>query len=142
MSKLFARIIGPLILVASLSSGCLLPWTASQGATFEGLYTSSFEVSSFVPCSLNEAPGYGSGYWLASTPDSGFFDQYGAIPPGGVKDYKPLGSPGVVVYVRFIGDLSPASLSSFEGYGHLSLYTRQITVTELLEMTPEYQCGD
>jgi len=140
------RITGPhallLILVTFLGSGCILPWSASRGSTFEGLYTSSFEVSSFVPCKLHQAPGYGQGYWLAAIPDSGFFEHYDAITPRNGMDYKPLDSPGVVVFVRFVGDLSPASASPFEGYGHLSAYTRQITVTEVLEMTLEGQCED
>ncbi len=98
---------------------------------FEGYYASGFEVSSFVPCEGTEPnPGYVPGYWLNGTTD--FYDQYYALVQSSEFDQN---SGYLSVYVRFKGDISPSG-----NYGHLGAYEREVTVTELLEMSVEGTC--
>lgn len=90
--------------------------------TFRGLYVVSFEVSSFVPCG-GGVPGYGRGYWLEFAEDSAW------------EKYREVGTG--VVYVEFEGTVSGSG-----NYGHLGLYIRRITATNVLEMTPASFCPD
>lgn len=113
----------PLLFLILAALACqALPATTSE---FEGTYSSGFEVSSFVPCDYSDEAGYGVGYWLTGTTE--FYDQYYALVES--SGFDP--STGYLsVYVRFKGELSPSG-----DYGHLGMYEREITVTELLEMT-------
>jgi len=66
-------------------------------------------------------------YWLTSTPDSGFNEQ--------LKTFNSLREPTgrLKTYVKFVGTISPTKQN---GYGHLNMYSNQITVTEILDMKP------
>ena len=107
--------------------------TITRDVEFTGHFTSSFEVSSFVPCAPETpVPGYFSNaYWVSSTPESGFYDRYIDV-TGTPRAQQPAGK---TVYVHIIGDLSP------EGeHGHLGGYSHEITVTQVLEMSLEGTC--
>ena len=73
------------------------------------------------------------GYWLTSTPDSGFNEQF--------KDFESQRGPTgeLRLFVKFAGTVSPTKKL---GYGHLGVYSNQIAVSEVLEMQPwiESQC--
>ncbi len=85
-----------------------------------------FEVASFVPCALGDDPGDGQGYWLSADPGVQLYDAYHAATG---DDYTPA-------YVHLRGRLSP------EGeYGHLGGYTRELTVTEIIEINVTGQCA-
>jgi hypothetical protein len=102
----------------------------STNDTFEGYYASGFEVSSFVPCEAAGEAGYGAGYWLTGTPD--FYDTYSRLVTESGHDPVTGYFP---VYTVFEGTLSP------EGhYGHLGAYTREVTVTKLIEMSLDGTC--
>lgn len=114
--------------------------TSPQDSIFEGLFSTSFEVSIFYPCGVSTPnsveDGFGdfdTGYWLTSTRDSGFNEQ--------LKSYEYLLAPTgeLNMYVKFIGTTSPENQN---GYGHLGMYSKQITVKELLDMKPwvDNQC--
>lgn len=120
------------LLLASLSCRALSPDSNAGTSEFEGYYTFGFEVSAFVPCDYDPEAANGIGYWL--TDNSGFSERYFALVESTgqdpVRDY-------VTVYVRFQGELSsPGS------YGHLGAYEREVTVTELLEMSLDGQCDN
>ncbi len=102
--------------------------------TFDGLYDSTSETSSFVPCSMNEFPGPGKGYWLV--PNYEFSQLYEKAMSDMIGDIAGTYGPydEFVIYVRFQGILSPpASVEAGLGYGHLGLYSREVTVTKALE---------
>lgn len=90
------------------------------GPEFQGQYLQSFEVSSFVPCGSTEKPGYGVGYWL-NWDDSKSYDRYRAEISKQVDN--------AVVYLKFTGTISPPGQ-----YGHLGVYTREVTVEKVLEV--------
>jgi hypothetical protein len=130
----------PMLATATLlqSTPILATPTAIDGqAIFVGHYRMSFEVSSFVPCTLPGLPGYGLGYWLEADPNSGFYEHYqtmiSASRPTPTVGYDIV---GVIIFVRFVGQLSPPSTANGSGYGHLGMYQHQITVKRLLEMSP------
>jgi hypothetical protein len=82
-------------------------------------------------------PGYGKGYWLEAEQSSGFYDHYQttiaasrSTPVVGHDD------AGVIVFVRFAGQLSPPPRATGSGYGHLGMYEREIMVKKVLEMSP------
>jgi hypothetical protein len=111
-----------------------LPLTVTRDVEFRGHYVSSFEVSSFTPCvPETQAPGFSGGYWLSSTPESGFYTRYAEVTGVSVSQ-QPSGKK---VYVHFIGDLSPESKN---GYGHLNAYAHEVTVTQVLEMSLDGEC--
>jgi len=125
----FSLLIAVLMMLASPLTSCA-SFVKSE-ATFEGLYATSFEVSVFYPCGMTEdIDDQGNkdlGYWLTSTPDSGFNEQ--------LTEFSALREPtGLRVYVKFIGVLSPTK--PFGGYGHLGMYSNQVTVLEVLDMKP------
>jgi len=136
------NVVGILVLifgcVSCSDTGTVVP---PAPEVFVGHYITSFEVSSFVPCTMNERPGYGAGYWLEADPQSGFYEQYRKISADTVTSTSPY--HGVIVFVRFTGAVSPPK-SKLNGYGHLGQYVRMITVTEVLEMTASAndQCND
>jgi hypothetical protein len=131
----------PTPVVAIATSLVPTPITSTLTATdeqaiFVGHYRASFEVSSFVPCSMSGLPSYGRGYWLEADPTSAFYQHYrtmidasSAFTNTGQED------PGAIVFVRFIGRLSVAQAANGVGYGHMGIYPRQITVVRLLEMS-------
>ncbi|GAB4579990.1 MAG: hypothetical protein Fur0022_27290 [Anaerolineales bacterium] len=123
-----------LLTLAALTCQTLSPTPGPTTGEFEGYYSSGFEVSAFVPCDGGEpAPGFVPGYWLNGTSD--FYDQYDALVES--SDHDPI-TGSLSVYVRFNGELSPPG-----HYGHLGAYEREITVTELLEMSLDGLCpGD
>jgi hypothetical protein len=128
-------ILGACVCLGTLSvlgtMALLAPLRAQTGGEFAGYFTSGFEVSSFVPCDAQDAPGYGAGYWLSAAPGAGFFERYSEIsqgvspPPGGY----------VTVFTRFRGTLSPPG-----NYGHLGAYSHEVTVIELIEMSLDGTC--
>src|SRR5687767_2500106 len=105
-------------LVAILAVASVL-WRAGRlpfvkpGDSFEGMYTSSFETSSFVPCGSNEPR-----YWLVWAAKSDFASAFRA---------HNLGAQGGTVYVRLKGKLETKDEG---GFGHLGQYKGQITVTK------------
>ena len=119
-----------MIVLSNLLASCISP----QDQTYEGLFSSAFEVSVFYPCGLSTPEAFvgesgyvETGYWLVSTPDSGFNEQ--------LQDFHALrGDTGQLsVYVKVVGTLSP---TKEYGYGHLGLYSNEITVSEVLDMKP------
>lgn len=124
-----------LILLITLLASC----ASKEGIIVEGRYSTSFEVSVFMPCRTNnqkelwESADKNSVYWLTSTPASHFSEQ--------LKPYYSLMEPTgeLNMYVKFIGDISPTKKN---GYGHLGMYSNQVTVTEVVEMEPwvDRQC--
>jgi hypothetical protein len=111
-----------------LGLGCPALTNPSEGAgTFEGLYLQGFEVSAFTPCGKG-SPGSATGYWLTGT--AAFHERYNALATArGSNGFGP------VVYTRFTGTLSA------EGrYGHLGVYKREITVTDVTEMEIRADC--
>ena len=111
-----------------LSLGCPAPTNPSEGTgTFEGLYLHGFEVSVFTPCGKG-APSAATGYWLTGT--AAFHERYNAL-----ATTRGANGFGPVVYTRFTGALSA------EGrYGHLGVYKREITVTDVTEMAIRTDC--
>lgn len=108
---------------------------------FSGYYTASFEVSSFVPCSDNDLPGYGRGYWLDMFSPASFHKRYSELVTE-IGRKNPQSQEDVIVFVRFIGFSS--NPFSFEGrHGHMNLYKQEVLVKELIEMKPfeEGQCN-
>jgi hypothetical protein len=146
-----------LLLAARLSRGLLGFVYPASGAeyTFTGYYRAGFETSSFVACDSFGAPGtpngydsygipgYGRGYWLKDTADSGFWSRFAELTPQFMQRSR-VGSmeASPSVFVRFIGHASPRrSLFEWHGYGHLGLYDREITVTRLIEMRVDTRPG-
>lgn len=117
----------------------LVSCASREGIVVEGRYSTSFEVSVFMPCrtdnqkELWESANKNTDYWLTSTPASDFSEQ--------LKSYYPFMEPTgeLHMYVKFVGDISPTKKN---GYGHLGMYSNQVTVTEVLEMEPwvDRQC--
>ena len=129
IQKRFA-IISITIMLSYLLASC----TSPQEKTYEGLFSSAFEVSVFYPCGLSTPEAFAgesgyveTGYWLVSTPDSGFNEQ--------LQNFHSLrGDTGQLsVYVKVVGTLSPIKE---HGYGHLGMYSNEITVSEVLDMKP------
>jgi hypothetical protein len=111
------------------------PTATDEQAIFVGHYRESFEVSSFVPCSMSGLPGYRRGYWLEADPTSAFYQHYRTmIAASSAFTITGQEDPGSIVFVRFVGRLSPAQAPNSVGYGHMGIYPRQITVLQLLEM--------
>jgi hypothetical protein len=111
------------------------PTATAEQATFVGHYRASFEVSSFVPCSMSGLPGYGKGYWLEADPTSAFYEHYRTmIAASSAFTITGQEDPGAIVFVRFVGRLTLAQAPNSVGYGHMGIYPRQITVLQLLEM--------
>lgn len=128
--------------IPTIATALVIPTTPSlpTESVFEGRYTSAFEVSVFYPCSMKiteeyvEGFGYKSlGYWLRSVPESGFQKQFQQI-RSQVVAATDEGIPTVSVFVRFVGALSTTEDELGKGYGHMGLYTNEITVTNVLEM--------
>ena len=137
-----------LLLVSTLLTACSASVTPASSRvvnttptitvqTFEGSYGFGTEISSFVPCGMNEMPGPGKGYWLVPNDEfsqlyqRALADRMSAI-AGTYGPYDDI--PDMPIYVRFEGVLSPpASAESGEGYGHLSLYAREVKVTKALK---------
>ena len=121
----------PLLLLALAALACqtLSPTPGPTTGEFEGYYSSGFEVSAFLPC--GEDGDYGNGYWWFKGTTEVYQQYYSLVESSG---FNP--STGYLsVYVRFKGELSPPG-----SYGHLSAYEREITVTELLEMSLDGTC--
>ena len=124
----------PLMVITIMLSYLLVSCTSPRESIYEGLFSSAFEVSVFYPCGLSTPEAFvgesgyvETGYWLVSTPDSGFNEQ--------LQDFHALrGDTGQLsVYVKVVGTLSP---TKEYGYGHLGLYSNEITVSEVLDMKP------
>lgn len=111
-----------------LGFGCPALTNPSEGSgTFEGLYLQGFEVSVFTPCG-GGSPSSATGYWL--TGSAAFHQRYNEL----ATTRGPNGF-GPVVHTRFTGTLSA------EGrYGHLGVYKREITVTDVKEMSIRTNC--
>ncbi|MCB9135288.1 MAG: hypothetical protein H6636_07665 [Anaerolineales bacterium] len=125
MKRTFNALFLPFFL-AALACQLLSPNSGSTKGEFEGTYSNGFEVSAFVPCEgVSPGPGQVSAYWLTGTQD--FYDQYYALVQSSGFDQ---GTGYLSVYVRFKGELSPSG-----SYGHLGAYAREVTVTDLLEMS-------
>lgn len=137
---LFTQKIIALIAITVMLPDLLTACVSPRDSIYEGLLSTSFEVSVFYPCSMSapteyvEGVGYKeTGYWLISTPDSGFNEQLKTF-----HSYRePTGQ--LNMYVKIVGTVSPTK--EF-GYGHLGMYSNQITVKEVLDMKPwvDNQC--
>ena len=132
----FSQKLIPLFAITIMLSNLLASCSPPRPSVFEGRFSTSFEVSVFYPCGTEYVEGVGdkdSGYWLVSTRDSGFNER--------LETFQSLRGPTgeLSVYVKFVGTLSPKNQN---GYGHLGMYSREITVTEVLEMKAwdENQC--
>lgn len=106
---------------------------------FQGYYTASFEVSSFVPCSDNDLPGYGKGYWIDIFRSSSFLEEYDSVTDEANPESNQNENSSKIVFVHFTGQRSnPAYDLYVTGMrrGHLGLYNQEIVVEELMEMKP------
>jgi hypothetical protein len=86
---------------------------------FEGKYSISYEASTFQSCDENER------WWLLGNLDT--LERFREMenPEVGVVKY------GIVKFVKLEGTLSP------EGrYGHMGKYTRELTVSRVIEVRP------
>ena len=81
-----------------------------------------FEIASFVPCGLETS---GEEYWLSADPGVELYDAYHAAVG---EDYTPA-------YIHVTGRLSPPG-----EYGHLGAYTRELTVSEIIEINATGVC--
>ena len=128
----FSQKLIPIMVITIVLSCLLASCTLPKEQTYEGLFSSAFEVSVFYPCGMSapieyvEGVGYKeTGYWLISTPDSGFNEQLKTF-----HSYRePTGQ--LSMYVKVVGKLSP---TTEHGYGYLGMYSNQITVKEVLDM--------
>ncbi|MFN8414108.1 MAG: hypothetical protein U0Z26_17140 [Anaerolineales bacterium] len=122
----------------------LSPTVVPTSSVFVGRFTSAFEVSVFYPCNLKvdeeyvKGFGYRSlGYWIKALPESGFYEQF---EPFLSQAILATGNerPEVTVFVRFVGVLSPtkSNLEKGSGYGHMGMYTNEVTAIKVLEMKP------
>lgn len=122
-------LIAVFVALAVLVAAVFFLWRAGRppfgtsGGSFEGMYTSSFETSSFVPCGSPERH-----YWLVWAADSDFASAF--------REHN-LGAQGGTVYVRLKGKLETRNR---DGYGHLGQYNGQLRVTKLEEMSRERTC--
>ena len=112
----------------------LVSCASPQESVFEGQYSTSFETSIFYPCDLRshtkyqeEADYIGHGTWLISDPNSGFNEK--------LKTFETLREPtgALKVYVKFAGVQFP---TREKGYGHLNMYSDQVSISEILEVKP------
>ena len=90
---------------------------------FQGKYTSLFETSSFVPCGQPDVR-----YWLVWGPN---VDLTGELRKLGFEGL------GAEAFLRFDGDLETGAPG---GYGHLGLYSGQLTITKLATVSRESDC--
>ena len=139
---LWMEVLLGLVLALTACNAGITPASARKTATnraagvqvFEGFYEAAADISSFVPCDMNELPGYGKGYWLVSNDE---FSQLYGHPEGiTIGDIGSTYGPGdrFAIYVRFEGNLSPVGdVESGKGYGYLGLYGGVITVTKALK---------
>ena len=114
------------IMPAMLLASCKSP----QDSIYEGHFISAFEVSAFFPCGTENVDGAGYwdfAYWLTSTPESGFSEQLATFISQSESKWE------YNLYVKVVGKTSPTKKN---GYGHLGMYSNQITVKEVLEMKP------
>jgi hypothetical protein len=120
--------IAAVVIAGFVSTACPGLTNPSEGTgTFVGLYLQGFEVSAFTPCG-NGSPSSETGYWLTGSAD--FNQRYNAL-----ATTRGPNAFGPVVYTKFSGTLSA------EGrYGHLGAYKREVTVTNVLEMTVRSSC--
>ncbi|MEO8083207.1 MAG: hypothetical protein ABI780_05245 [Ardenticatenales bacterium] len=99
--------------------------------TYTGLYMSGFESSAFIS-GTDRCPG---DWWVSAPADTGFGERYRAVvaaQSGVVHPYDDF-SP---VETTFRARLSPPG-----HYGHLGGFSRIITVTQLIAMSPTLRCG-
>ena len=136
----FSQKLIPIMVITIVLSCLLASCTLPKEQTYGGLFSSAFEVSVFYPCGLStptalvgESGYIETGYWLISTPDSGFNEQ--------LQDFHSFREPTgqLSMYVKVVGTLSP---TKEHGYGHLGMYSNEITVKEVLGMKlwDEHQC--
>ena len=99
---------------------------------FEGFYATDAEMSSFVTCAMSELPGPGKGYWLVPSDEfSQLYEHPTGITMGDIAGtYGPYDV--FAIYVRFEGILSA---EPGKEYGHLGLYSGEIQVTKVLEVS-------
>jgi hypothetical protein len=104
---------------------------------FVGYYTESFEVASFVPCSENNLPGYGKGYWIDIFRNSIFPQKYYSLIDTTTSNSNENEKSSEIVFVHFFGKLSNPAYDLYsikDRRGHMGLYKQEILVTELIEM--------
>ena len=116
-------VIGVLAVTAIVRSRSNDSSPGSGDGEFEGVFTLSFERSSFTPCAKP-----GVRYWLDWPVDVKLMDEV-----------KRLGfdSTFVEVHLRFDGTLKTGAPG---GYGHLGQYSGQVTVARLHEVTRDGPC--
>ena len=113
---------------ALLLAACVV---APRTDSFSGMYTESFEVSSFLPCSESVAGSLG--YWLSAAPESDFFTQISELrtQQGIIALDQPLH-----VYIEARGEYSA------EGrHGHMGAYTHELIVSEVLLIDIDGSCA-
>jgi len=106
----------------------------TNAQTLQGLYARAAEISSFVPCEMNEFPGPGNGYWLV--PNDEFSQLHTLVNNEMMADIAGTYDPydRFVIYVRFQGVLSPPTSGEMgSGYGPEGLYSREVKVTKALQ---------
>lgn len=102
--------------------------------TYTGFYLTGFEASNFIS-GTDRCPGDGPSWWLSAAAETGFGQRYRSViaAQSGVTntygDYTP-------VEATFRARLSPPG-----SYGHLGAFSRMITVTQLIAMSPTLRCG-
>lgn len=120
----FSNIRSPAAALLLLMAACAANGLPPPRDEFRGTYSFGFEVSSFEPCSSGEQ------WWVLSDEDLHVAYER-TVGEGAKYAYVP-------VFVRLRGRIGP------EGrYGHLGVYQRELTVTEVLEIREARQgdCG-
>lgn len=126
------------LLVLVLASACNgLPQLPNSTTTFSGYYTSAFETSAFLSCD-QQAAGLAAAYWLSAEPRANFFEQFSKLGTPTPTGATPAPYTPQSAFVKFEGKLSPPGQ-----YGHLGMYSREITLTKLLAIAlpADNQCG-
>ena len=99
------------------------PPAPEENVDLTGHMVIGFEIASFVPCGQEAT---GEEYWLSADPGVALYDAYHAA----------TGDDYVEAYVHVLGRLSPPG-----EYSHLSAYTRELTVTEIVEINTTGACA-
>ncbi len=111
-----------LVALAVITAIAIIRSHRDSSPNFVGKYTTSFEVSSFVPCDSPETK-----YWLVWKKPIDLSSEMRKVGADGF---------GSEVFLKFEGSLETGG----GGYGHLGAYDGQLEITKLLAVSRESLC--